>query len=156
MTNKKKKGNNTPRHLRQQHPQQTEQAMRTLMQAGYSVTQEVYRSGPLPDPDELAKYEQAHPGAAKWIFDQAAIQGQHRRDLEKRNLEAAIKRSSIGMWLGFVLSVAVVAAGFVLLLRGREVWGFATMISALVALAGVFVYGRWSQSRERLRKLGAG
>jgi hypothetical protein len=40
------------------------------------------QQGPLPPPDQLAAYEAASPGAAKWILDQAAMNSDHVRTVE--------------------------------------------------------------------------
>jgi hypothetical protein len=40
-------------------------------------------SGPLPHPEDLAKYEQVLPGSADRIISMAEQQAEHRRNLEK-------------------------------------------------------------------------
>ena len=60
-----------------------------------TVTREVLkakiRTGPLPDPETLAKYNDIYPNLAKEIVDMAKVQSEHRQSLEKIKLETEVK-----------------------------------------------------------------
>jgi len=109
-------------------------------------------SGPLPNPEDLAKYEEVHSGAAERIFKMAEIQGDHRRALEKRHQEASIARSSLGVRLGFIVAMSAILGGVIVMLAGEEGWGFAVILGNVATLAVVFVVGRVSQILELRRK----
>ncbi|MGC4033697.1 MAG: DUF2335 domain-containing protein [Tepidisphaeraceae bacterium] len=47
-------------------------------------------SGPIPSPEAMKEYDSLCPGLANRIFEEAAKESQHRRDLEKTALEASI------------------------------------------------------------------
>ncbi|MBI1739603.1 MAG: DUF2335 domain-containing protein [Acidobacteriales bacterium] len=49
-------------------------------------------SGPLPHPEDLAKYEQVLPGSADRIIRMAERQAEHRQNLEK-----TVVLSNVGM-----------------------------------------------------------
>lgn len=46
----------------------------------------------------------------------------------------------------------VIGIGGMLLYTGRDISGLATLVTALVSLVGVFVYGRRKEAEERQRK----
>lgn len=51
--------------------------------------------GPIPPPAMLKQFDQVVQGAAKQILDDAHAQSQHRREMEKIQVEAAISQ---GRW----------------------------------------------------------
>lgn len=53
--------------------------------------QQISYSSPLPPPEILSQYEKVQPGLVKKIIEMTEAQGNHRRDLENRKLEADIK-----------------------------------------------------------------
>lgn len=109
-------------------------------------------AGPYPPPDLLRGYEHVLPGAADRIIRMAERQQEHRHHLEKTTVEGASRRSWWGLWLGFVISVVLLALGTVIILTGHQWAGAAIMGVDVVALAGVFVYGQRQQSKERTEK----
>lgn len=74
------------------------------------------RSGPLPDPQTLAEYDQVSPGAADRIIAGFEQQTQHRHQLEDRALDAQIE-SDRNAWKergnGQRCAVTVAIGGFV-------------------------------------------
>lgn len=148
---RRRKGDNTPRAAIQ--------AARSPQQQGvleqWSYSEQTIISGPLPDPEALAKYEEIHPGTAERLIVMAEKQGDHRREIEKQAIEAANNRAGTSLWLGWILALATIAAGTVIILNGYEVQGFALLIAEVVALVGAFVYGRIEQRRERIQKAAA-
>jgi uncharacterized membrane protein len=61
--------------------------------------------GPLPLPSQLAEYDAVHPGAARWIIEQADKGAAHVREMELR----AIKTQRLDMLLHRGLPFALVA-----------------------------------------------
>ena len=53
--------------------------------------------GPLPPPEVLAKYEAINPGFANRIVAMAEAEGDHRRNQEKKSLDADITHKSVNM-----------------------------------------------------------
>lgn len=112
-------------------------------------------SGPLPPPEILHSYNVVVPGAAERIVAMADRQSVHRQDLEKIVVKGNSRQQAFGTVTAFLLSLMVVAAGTFLIYNDKDVTGFWLIVADLAALAGVFVYGRRSQSKERLEKLAA-
>jgi uncharacterized membrane protein len=108
--------------------------------------------GPLPHPAHLAQYEAACPGAAQEIIDLLKRQAAHRQELELMVVRGNDRRASHGLYIAGFLATLVVVAGVWLISTGRGVAGLALLLSEMAVLAGVFVYGKSDQRRERLEK----
>lgn len=108
------------------------------------ISQTVRFSGPVPQPDDLARYDEILPGAADRIFAMAEKEQAHRHFKERTTLDI----SSRGQWFGFILGIVILAVGGWLLHEGRDAAGYAALISALVALVGAFFYSRSEAKKE--------
>jgi uncharacterized membrane protein len=109
----------------------------------------VYRfSGPLPPPEELAKYEQILPGSAHRIIAMAEQQSAHRQALEKTTINANSMTQRWGLVCAFVISMTAIVGGIWLSAHGMSGAGLTSIIAALGALVGVFIYGKSQQKKE--------
>jgi uncharacterized membrane protein len=111
-----------------------------------------FYTGPLPPADQIRAYEEVLPGSADRILSMAERQQEHRQSLEKVTIEGDAKRSWWGMRLGFVIAVLVVGVGAGAIFTGHALAGFAVIVAQAAMLAGVFVYGRIDQRKERVEK----
>ena len=109
-------------------------------------------SGPLPPAQQLERYNQIFPGCADRIVTMAEKQSDHRQDLEKLELRVGISSERLGAVLAFLVVMSAIFGGLYLITIGKDAMGMAAIISSLAALAGVFVYGRHAQMKERDRK----
>ena len=98
--------------------------------------------GPLPPPEMLKRYEEAHPGAAGIILQEFVAQAEHRRDLESKSLDAAVRGAARGQYCAFLLLLLVIVGGFVLVHSGRDVGGLGVVVTALASAIIVFVKSR--------------
>lgn len=108
--------------------------------------------GPLPPASEIRAYEEILPGSADRILRMAEDQAHHRQGLEKTAVDGGSRRSWWGLFLGFGISVIVIAASVLLVLKGHTVAGTVLGSADLVTLATVFVIGQSGQRRERIKK----
>jgi uncharacterized membrane protein len=96
-------------------------------------------SGPIPDPESLARYESVIPGAAERILKMAENEAKHRHAIDNR----LTKHSAITTYLGMIFafsSVAILAGVVVLaLFRGQSNAAIAMAITAIASVAGVFI-----------------
>lgn len=79
-------------------------------------------------------------------------QSQHRQELETLVVAGKDRRATHGLYIGGFLALLVAVFGFVLVLSGRSVAGFGTLVAEAGTLAGVFIVGRTQQRKERLEK----
>jgi uncharacterized membrane protein len=110
------------------------------------------RVGPLPPPAEMEKYERLHPGVTKLLLDMFREQAAHRMELEKTVVKGDNRRANIAQWLSFILGMTALGGGVILILKGRDGFGFASIIGALTTLLGAFFGGAILRKLERQEK----
>lgn len=101
----------------------------------------------------LAEYNRIFPGCAERILAMAESQTTHRQELEKAVVHGNIADARRGQNYAFALGLVAIVGGIGLIAFGRQVEGLVAIIGALVTLAGIFVWGRTRQEKERQRKL---
>jgi uncharacterized membrane protein len=106
----------------------------------------------LPPPSTLAKYNDAYPGCAKQLVDMAEAHARHRQALETKITDADAALRSRGQLFGFLLSLAVIIGGFIVIATGRSVEGFTAILLAFASLVGLFLYSRRSGEKELCRR----
>lgn len=100
--------------------------------------------GPLPDPRQLAAYDEVLPGLANRIVEMAELEQQHRHGLERVELTQPYNLAQRGQAFGLILAVLVLAFGCLLIVTGSPILGAGVVGLDLVALVAVFVTGRSS------------
>lgn len=117
--------------------------------------------GPIPAPDDLARYKEVDPALPDRILAMAektlAItekQTDHRIEIERKLLLGMNFRAHAGLWLGFVLAVLIFVGCFVLIMNDHDEAGAVIAGLDLVGLVGVFVYGRRDQARQENDRTG--
>lgn len=88
-------------------------------QAPLTVTHAHVSISPLPDPLELARYEQVLPGLTDRIVIQFEAQGTHRRDLERKKIESDLRIRYVSMLCGLTLAIAIIGAGTFIVATGH-------------------------------------
>jgi uncharacterized membrane protein len=118
-----------------------------VVQSQVSMTQ-----GIIPPPEMLRDYDSLVPGTAQKMFEAFLKQGEHRREMERHVIEARIRLQFIGMWLGFAVALASLAAFVAMAIALREPLVGLGVFGSIAVLAGVFVYSAQSQKQERIEK----
>lgn len=90
-----------------------------------------FHLGPLPHPDHYERYAALIPNGAERIIAMAERE-QNQRHLMER----------LGMASAFVLALAFLIAGTILVYAGHDQAGAAIVTTTVVALVGVFITGR--------------
>lgn len=90
--------------------------------------------GPFPDPKQLAAYEEAAPGSARWILEAAAQAEADRRKSETSRMIAALIACALAM-----------ATGSVSLLEGLTYEGLAFSGGGIIGLFLAFLKSSSSQ-----------
>jgi uncharacterized membrane protein len=109
-------------------------------------------SGPLPQPEALERYNQIVPGAAERIIQMAETQHKHRLEIETNVVNSNIAAQKRGTILGFIVAMTAILGGVFLVYIGKEASGLASIVTALVGLVGVFVYGKNEQKKDLAKK----
>ncbi len=109
-------------------------------------------SGPLPPPEIMKAYNDIIPDGAERILAMAESQASHRQELEKVVVKANSWHQVWGIVAAFAVTIIVIGAGTFLIYNDKGASGLTMVITNLVSLAGVFVYARQSQQRERHEK----
>ena len=68
--------------------------------------------------------------------------------MEEKVITSNVSSQKLGVKLGFVIAMTAMLGGIGLALAGKSVAGLTSIIGALAALVGVFVYGKKHQGRE--------
>lgn len=111
-------------------------------------------SGPIPPPEVLAKYDELKSGLAERIVIMAEKQGDHRRSLEAKNLDAQVNHTKardleakLGQFFAFILALFTILVGAYLVINNYQISGtiFGGMGLASIVLA--FIYGTKKENK---------
>jgi uncharacterized membrane protein len=97
-----------------------------------------FHLGPLPHPDHYERYAALIPNGAERIITMAEREQNQRHLMERAGMASA-----------FVLALAFLIAGSVLVLNGHDWAGAIIVTSTVVALVGVFITGRLPELAKR-------
>lgn len=100
----------------------------------------------------LARYNDVAPNGADRVIAMAETQVQHRQSLEHAVITGNLENEKRGQIFAFLLGLVAIVGGIGLIAFNKETQGLVSIITAFTALAGVFVYGRMQQAKERERK----
>lgn len=105
-------------------------------------------SGPLPKPDDFAKYESVQKGAADRILTMAEKQQEHRIECEKMIVSKNLRKDQQGQYIGALIALVCISASVALGLLGHDtlggIIGGATLLGAIV----VFVLNKEPQENK--------
>ena len=82
----------------------------------------------------------------------AERQSSHRQDLEKSRIDAGNRTEHRGQFFAFAIALAAILSGVYLISIDKDASGLTTIITALGVLVGAFVYGKYTQAKEREQK----
>lgn len=105
-------------------------------------------SGPLPDPESLARYNEIITDGANRIMKMAENQQAHRMHCDKTIIKGNNNQITRGQWFGFLLALFFMTAGLYLAVNGFEACAIVIFSTTIVGLVGVFVVGRIKSSKN--------
>lgn len=109
-------------------------------------------SGPLPPPEVLMRFEEVCPGTAKKIVRTFESQAHHRMSLEKKVITSDARNETLGVVFAFLIVSMVLGLAVYAMYLGRDLTALVALLSVLVSLIGIFVYGKRVNKQERLEK----
>lgn len=107
-----------------------------------SAMQQSSYSGPLPAPEDFARYDAVLPGAAERILKMAEENSVHRQQMEKRIIYSGTRQSCVGQILGFILILVFGAIAAFLGYCGHDALAGTIACTTILGLACVFVLGK--------------
>lgn len=107
-----------------------------------------YTSGPLPDPGILAEYDQVIPGLAERIVQQFEAEGADRRAQRRLDAKHDNVTRYLGLFLAFLMVVALAAAGVIIALKGYSLAGVAVIFGAIATVLTAFLRATARQRQE--------
>jgi uncharacterized membrane protein len=99
-------------------------------------------SGPIPPPEYLTLYEKMVPGIAKRFLEEPHFEAEHRRNLERKMIEAQIELAKKGQLIASMLAGACVVGSFAAIFFGHNLWGLGALLLSIGGFVGVFIYGK--------------
>ena len=112
--------------------------------------------GPLPDPNTLAKYEQACPGAADRIITRFEKEADHRHAFENQMIQFGAadaerdrREAMLGQVFAFVIGMTAIIVGGITSVCGAEWAGSFIGGGGVIGLVTVFIKGRRPRKEEQ-------
>jgi len=133
--------------------------------AGTSVEMKGY-SGPLPQPDIMADYQEINQNFPERIMAMAEAEQLHRHSMDSAALklnEDALKQSGDALKYNYRLkrlelfwpasvTLVLITAGAYLVSSGKDIGGYATMLTAGAALVGAYLKHRSDKKKKASEK----
>jgi uncharacterized membrane protein len=110
------------------------------------------RSSPLPEPSELAAYNQIIPNDADRILKMAEAQSAHRIAMEAKVISSQQTQGFCGQLFGLIIGLFAIGCATYASISGQPWFGSIIGGATLVSLVSTFLYGRNSQKRELSKK----
>ena len=110
------------------------------------------RSSILPPPKELKEYEEILPGITERVLAVFEKQQEHRFSLEKNAVFSGSKRTLRGQIFAFILGAITIVGGIFLIIKDKNIQGYTLIVGSAATLAGVFIYGKRQNEKERIEK----
>lgn len=129
-----------------------EKEQKTIVSAMIALTVKRSWTGPIPPPNILLGYNEVVPDGAERILRMAEKQSDHRMEIEKTVINRELNQSGRGQNYAVFIVVVVLLASFTLIYLGHDVAGGVLGGIDLVALASVFVIGKYGQKRDLAKK----
>lgn len=110
--------------------------------ASLQIHKESSYSGPIPDPESLAKYEQISPGFAERILSMAEEEARHRRRNEDRLVKNSVVTTIMGIIFAFVSVILFCGLILFALINAYSIATLGIAIGAIASVAGLFIVFR--------------
>jgi uncharacterized membrane protein len=125
-----------------------EEKRNTIMSGIFAMVESRQFSGPLPAPEDFAKYEENLPGSAERILRMAEKQQEHRIESESKIIGYKTSVGKRGQWLGFILVILCIAASVMLGLFGHDWLAGCIGVTTVLGVAAVFVLGKEPNTKK--------
>jgi uncharacterized membrane protein len=105
--------------------------------------------GPLPPPEQLAQYKQISPAFAERIVEMAEKEQnfRHADTQVVRGIQGKI--IGRGQIFGFVISLAIIAGGILLIMSDKPTSGFISILAGVSTAAGPYFYRTYTEKKQK-------
>src|ERR1044071_9404016 len=110
------------------------------------------RSAPLPDPSELAAYNQIIPNGADRILKMAEDQSAHRIAIERIVVTSQQNQAFCGQLFGLIIGLSGLGLATYAAISGQPWFGSVIGGATLATLVSAFLYTRHTQKRDLSQK----
>ncbi|EJU18692.1 DUF2335 domain-containing protein [Fusobacterium necrophorum] len=142
---------------KQKNPPLTNKPPHSIENQVVSVREEY--EGILPHPRIIEGYEKNCPGAADRILSMVVEETKHRQKLEEREqenihdcrkhvLKEEIKFNLRGQLYGFIILMTCLIFGFYLVIIGKNLGGYGTIVSSIILAVASVVYKKKHQNND--------
>lgn len=111
------------------------------------VQVEQHYSGPLPRPEDLAKYDQIVPGAAERIINMAEREMDHRHKTDNKTTKNIVRVTLLGIIFAFISVLILSGLVGYALYKGFDSVAASIAVGSIAAVAGVFIFFKSKQRR---------
>ena len=105
-------------------------------------------SWPIPHPSYMAQYETICPWSADRILTMAEGQWDHRKDIEKKVIDANIKESKIWQIFAFIMFMTLIVGWIILIILDKNWQWFLVTWAGILTAVLAYIYGKKSQKKE--------
>lgn len=110
--------------------------------------------GPLPPPEEIAKYNQIIPNGADRIMAMAEKEQGHRQEMESIVVNSVSSQNKRGQWFAFSLSISVLIVAAYLFYLDKEGYAISLVGADFLVIAGAFIGLRLWPSKDEDQERG--
>ena len=112
------------------------------------VSESRHYSGPLPLPEDLAKYDQVVPGAAERIMQMAEKEMQHRHENDNMMAKNIVRTTILSILAAFFCVLVMAGLVFYALHKGYPTVAGTIAVGSIAAVAGVFFRQKANKEKE--------
>ena len=113
--------------------------MKSQMEEKHIIATKHY-SGPIPDPESLAKYNQVIPGAAERILNMAENEAKNRHKREEMMTKTFMLTTILGIVFAFSSVILICGLVFYAISHGFGAEAATIAVGAIASVAGVFIF----------------
>jgi len=132
-------------------PPEDRKTVMMFMRAEMSIKHS-FRKAPLPDPEELALYNNAAPDGANRIMIMVEKQSAHRIQIEDHAIREQLRQSSGGQTKALIIALVCLTFSFLLAWHGNNAIAGLLGGSTILGLTTIFITGRNAQKKDLRNK----
>lgn len=104
------------------------------------ITESKHFSGPLPPPEELAKYDRVVPGAAERIISMAESEMRHRHKNEDKLSRGVVCTAVLSIIFAFIVAFSLVGLAAYVAYMGNGAAAATIAVGSIAGVIGSFLY----------------